>query len=190
MAKVNIINQLIEHFNYTSYLEIGIQHKATFDKVKCKRKIGIDPNKSFKADYVMTSDEFFSQNKEQFDIIFVDGLHEKEQGKKDIFNALQRIPENGTIVVHDCNPANKTLQDVPRHSAEWCGDIWKAWMYYRQNPFLNMFVIDNDYGIGIIRFGQQKTIQLSTDDLTYENLKTNRKEWLNLVGVDEWRELL
>ena len=73
MAKIDIINNLIKHFGYKSYLEIGVQHKVTFNKVLCEIKVGIDPDRTMRANFVMTSDQFFAQNKDMFDIILIDG---------------------------------------------------------------------------------------------------------------------
>jgi len=191
MAKTDIINNLIRHFGYKSYLEIGVQHKVTFNKVLCEKRIGVDPDRTMNATYVMTSDQFFEQNKETFDLIFIDGLHEAAQTHRDISNALAALNLNGTIVVHDCNPTHKNMQKVPRMVKEWTGDVWKAWMYFRStiNYFkLNMFVIDIDYGVGIIRRGKQ--ILIDEPELTYEELEKHRKVWLNLVRPDEYMEYL
>ena len=38
-----------------------------------------------------------------FDIIFVDGLHEKQQVKKDILNSIKFLKDGGTIICHDVN---------------------------------------------------------------------------------------
>ena len=37
----------------------------------------------------MTSDTFFKNNKDKFDVIFLDGLHTYEQTIKDINNAIK-----------------------------------------------------------------------------------------------------
>ena len=65
----------------------------------------------------MTSDEFFEQNKEKFDIVFIDGLHHSEQVYKDILNSLNILNEDGTIICHDMNPTEEFRQIVPRKLA-------------------------------------------------------------------------
>ena len=52
----------------------------------------------------MTSDEFFKKNRQNFDIIFLDGLHTYEQTIKDIDNGLRFLNTSGVILVHDCLP--------------------------------------------------------------------------------------
>ena len=51
-----------------------------------------------------TSDEFFKNNKEKFDLIFLDGLHTYHQTIKDINNSLRNLNSNGIIIIHDCLP--------------------------------------------------------------------------------------
>jgi len=51
--------------------------------------------------YKTTSDAFFKDNKEQFDIIYVDGSHKYNQVKKDLINALKNLKFDGIIICDD-----------------------------------------------------------------------------------------
>ncbi len=184
ISRTAVLNTLIERYKYRSYLEIGQGDRSkNFDWIDCKIKIGIDPDIQFNAAYQMTSDEFFAINNAMFDLIFVDGLHHADQVETDIMNALNVLNENGTIVVHDCNPKTKKMQVVPRQQKLWTGDVWKAWVKFRAARHdLKMYVVDANHGCGIIRRGTQKTITLP-ENLTYEALDRNREYFLNLVDV-------
>lgn len=176
-----VINALIQANEYKSYLEVGVQNGICFNEVICERKVGVDPAPFSKATVFQTSDDFFAENKEQFDIIFLDGLHTAEQVYKDILNAIMALAPRGTIVVHDCNPLSEEAQKVPRMQAVWNGDVWKTWVKLRtKRADLEMCVLDTDHGCGIIKRGAQELIIIN-DELTYENLNNNRAEWLNLV---------
>ena len=48
-----------------------------------------------------TSDDFFLTNKNLFDLIYIDGNHLFEFVKRDIFNSLRFISEDGIIVLDD-----------------------------------------------------------------------------------------
>jgi hypothetical protein len=48
-----------------------------------------------------TSDEFFKNNKETFDFIYIDGNHETEYVKKDAINSLNFLNNNGIIAFDD-----------------------------------------------------------------------------------------
>lgn len=52
-----------------------------------------------------------------------------------------------------------------------------------------MFVVDTDYGCGIIQRGKQKLLEIDVP-MTYDSLSKNRKEWLNLISVQEWLNAL
>lgn len=194
MFRTDVIQTIISTKKFSRYLEIGVQNPANnFDRIFCDYKIGVDPDPNSKATYIMTSDEFFERNnkleaagyRETFDLVFIDGLHESEQVKKDIQNALDCLNPGGYIVMHDCNPSSKEMQMVPRIQSEWTGDTWKAYMYFRQMDFLEMAVVDTDYGCGIITKGKQVPVPIDLD-LTYENLVEHRKEWLNLISIPEF----
>ena len=127
----------------------------------------------------------FNQNKETFDVIFIDGLHTADQVEIDISNALKFLNDQGYIVCHDMNPTSEAMQATPRRKATWTGDCWKAWVRIRSsNSKLNMFVVDTDFGCGIIKKGKQEL--LTAEDLTYTNLNNNRKEWLNLIPTKDF----
>jgi hypothetical protein len=188
MDRLEIINSLIAKHNYKSYVEIGVRKGDTFKRVKAEDKIGVDIEPGRWVTHCMSSDEFFDRNKRQYDIFLIDGLHEEEQVYRDINNALYCLRDGGTIVCHDMNPLTKEMQVVPRQQAEWTGDGWKAWVRMRiERADLFMEVVNTDYGCGIIQEGCQDTIKVE-EPLTYEGLVANRREWLNLVGVDTFNE--
>ena len=119
-----IIQKIIDYKNYINYLEIGCFSNELFNKLKIENKVGVDPvsGGTIKA----TSDEFFKNNKKNFDIIFIDGLHHYHQVKKDINNSINFLSENGVILLHDCLPNNVYDQAIPRCTFKWNGDVWKA----------------------------------------------------------------
>lgn len=187
-TRTNLINYIIEAKNYKSYLEIGIETGVNFNSIKIEEKVGVDPNGSHKGVLKTTSDVFFEQNLQFFDIIFIDGLHEVEQTKRDINNSLHFLNKEGTIIIHDCNPTTKESQQVPQITGIWTGDVWKAFVYYRRFPNIKMFVIDIDWGCGIIKRGKQEILEIPTKQLTWENFNLNRNLWLNLKDVNYLKE--
>lgn len=205
MTRYDIINHLIKKNGYTRYLEIGTQADNCLKEIKCDYKVGIDPKPIFHEStnsnrfYRMESDTYFCKLKDTFDIIFVDGFHEALQMYKDVLNSLGRLREGGCIVVHDCNPRDKESQTpaymedgvwrIP-HTESWNGDVWKGWVKLRNKKNnLSMFVIDTDQGCGVIQKGEQKCIKIDipVEKVNYEHLVKNRKEWLNLITVKEFK---
>lgn len=197
MNRANIINALLSKTQGTSYLEIGTYNGWCFERVTASRKVGIDPNPVFKDSriHVTTSDEFFAQNTEKFDVILVDGLHEDQQVFRDINNALRFLNPGGYIVLHDLNPQKKEHQVVPYAGGHWNGDCWKAFVRFRaMNNGYQCFTVNVDQGCGVIHptFNTQLMTQriAITPELAYEDLEVHRQEWLNLVSWDEFYALL
>ena len=71
--KNQIVQDTINRKNYKSYLEIGCFNNELFGYINCKKKVGVDPYSG--GTIRKTSDDFFLENKEVFDCIFIDGLH-------------------------------------------------------------------------------------------------------------------
>jgi Methyltransferase domain len=180
-----LIQSLIDGNDFRRYLEIGVDQGLNFAAVRCDLKVGVDPSPGSAATHQLTSDEFFSADDREWDLVFVDGLHHADQVRRDVENALDRLAERGVVVCHDMNPSSERMQRVPREVVVWTGDCWRAWVELRSRPGLDMRVIDTDFGCGVITRGDG--VVLVVDGLlTYEGLEANRKEWLNLVTVDEW----
>lgn len=188
MNRITIIQSYIDKYGYTSYLEIGVQAGHCFRAIKCATKVGVDPDTTSAATVHKTSDEFFAGNTEKFGCIFIDGLHHADQVEKDIYNALACLSDGGTILMHDCKPTTEFMQRIPLTTQnEWTGDCWKAFVKVRQErDDLSMFVIDTDWGVGVIRRGSQTKLKVSVP-LTYENFVVHQNEWLNLVPPSNFR---
>ena len=187
----DIINFLAKENGAMSYHEIGVQRGRNFVKVDIQKKISVDPEPDgglgrSRTTHKMTSDDFFSQNNQKFDIIFIDGLHHADQVHKDILNSLKFLNRGGYIVCHDMNPIGEIYQRVPRETRSWYGDCWKAWVKLRQERSnLEMFVVDIDCGCGVISAGKQELIYLN-ESISYKGLDKSRKEWLNLISVEDF----
>lgn len=188
MTRYDIINNFIQKYDYKSYLEVGCQWGQCFKEVKCISKMSVDPNPNSSAIYKVSSDFFFEYNSNKFDIIFIDGLHLEEQVDKDIENSLKFLNDNGTVICHDCVPKNEKEQlETWDHKGAWTGTVWRSFVKLRATRTdLEMFVVDTDHGCGIIRNGHQNLITIP-EVLTYKDFETNKKEWLNLIPVDNFK---
>ena len=80
-----ILKEIIKYKNYNSYLEIGCDQDENFSQISIKNKIGVDPKSG--GTHRMTSDTFFLNNMQTYDLIYIDGLHTYEQTIKDIKNS-------------------------------------------------------------------------------------------------------
>jgi predicted O-methyltransferase YrrM len=185
--RVGMINSIIQQKQYKKYLEIGVRRGYNIRGVICEHKDGVDPfPKRCSVEYEMTSDKFFDTiSKEQmYDIIFIDGMHEKNQFLRDVINSLKHLTVGGTIVAHDCNPKTKALALKGR-----CYNIWTAIVELRERTDLSVCVVDIDHGHGIIRRGRQAAFKLPKNfETTFEYLAKNRKELLNLITLEEFEK--
>lgn len=153
MTRYQVIQALVDARKYESFLEIGTYRGDTFRNVSCPIKVSVDPDPESRPTYLMDSDTFFRTCRDTFDIVFIDGLHEHAQAWRDINNALSHLNPDGAVVLHDCLPTTEKMQEWCDHSRQgeiWTGDVWKA--YYKalsELPYL-VYVLDTDYGCGII----------------------------------------
>jgi len=129
-------------------------------------------------------------------VIFVDGLHTYEQSLRDVINGLAHLQRGGVILMHDCNPPTEAAAypadsidhaktELQEYEGLWNGDVWKAIVHMRSlHPDLEVFVLDCDHGIGVVRRGKpHDTLSYSADQikrLSYKDLELNRTRFLNL----------
>lgn len=188
--RYELLNHLIQKNNYKFYLEIGVEDpRRNFNAISADIKFSVDPNNEFRPNYCGTSDKFFELNNERirFDIIFVDGLHEADQVYRDIENSFKILMPGGTIVMHDCLPRKEVEQHVPRQQEVWTGDVWKAFVRFRENhPYIKMRVVNMDMGMGVLAWADKKSVFKAEHELSYLNFTKYYKEWLNLISVEEF----
>ena len=148
IATVNHLIAITGGLN-SKYLEIGCASNALFDSVASKYKTGVDPASG--GTHRMTSDEFFANNKEIFNVIFIDGLHEYEQVHRDACNALDSVEVGGYIAFHDFLPSSWKEHHVPRISDAWTGDCWKLAVQLIEAKGVEFVILDIDHGVGLMK---------------------------------------
>ncbi len=143
------INRLITALDAKSYLEIGVQEGHTLWAVNSKRRTGVDPVFRFDATKVdlpnvtlleVSSDRFFRElgPDQQFDVIFIDGLHTFEQTYRDLCNSLLHVSPRSVLLLDDTWPSDvfSSLRDQDRARSlragsgsadqSWHGDVFKV----------------------------------------------------------------
>jgi len=186
-SRLEIIQNIIEKKNFKKYLEIGCFDDEVFKNIRCEKKVGVDPVSG--GTIRATSDQFFYQNKENFDCIFIDGLHEYHQVKKDIINSLRFLSENGMILLHDCLPDNYYEQANPRCQWIWNGDVWKSIIEFRNSKNLDIYTCYADHGIGVILKRPNRNLldypKKDFSKLNFDEYFYNHKKLMNIIEYDE-----
>lgn len=169
--------------------------------------------------FEMTSDIFFLRKKSylknigQLEIVLIDGLHTFKAALNDSINVLKYLNENGTIILHDCFPPHKAASIYANNAdeailkaekmngwnGEWCGDTWKAIAYLKKRyPVeLKVFVLDCDYGLGVIQFKRNRNLDFilnkelfdEINELEYEDLINKPQEIIGLREQENYKSL-
>lgn len=185
----DVIPHVVKKLNAGSYLEIGCAGDDCFQLIDVSYKVGVDPNKG--GTHRMTSDEFFLQNKQTFDVIFVDGLHEHTQVIKDVENALRCVSEGGVVFMHDVLPASwqnavPRKKDKPKGVIAWNGDVWKAAFELAGRSDLTFHIVTCRHGVGIIQKKPNDTVVPFHCDGTWQFYLDN---WKKLPSVSTLEEI-
>jgi hypothetical protein len=197
LKRWDVLNELLAGAQGSRYLEIGVQRGQCGARIRASEKWGVDPEPllgargKYSRFFQCTSDVFFADlaSEEQFDVIFIDGLHHAEQTLRDAENSLKHLAPGGTIVLHDCNPPNELAQRVPRETGIWNGDCWKAMVALRQRPDVKAFTIDADEGLGILTAGKNlEPLQGIPAELSYSDLEADRGRLLGLMSAAAWQD--
>jgi SAM-dependent methyltransferase len=197
----DVLSELLEASPRRRFLEVGVQHGHVAKHVgeTALERWGVDPDPKpgAAAHYHRldrtASDAFFAnlEPSKHFDVVFIDGMHEHRQVLRDVENALRHLDDDGFIVLHDCNPQSELHQRVPRASRVWNGDVWKALVDLRRRPDLDVFTVDADHGLGVVRRRAAiDPLHGVPETLTYADLAANRERLLGLVPASRWAERL
>ncbi|MCW2768060.1 MAG: hypothetical protein JWO11_4019 [Nocardioides sp.] len=172
-----VVRNLLALYEQPRYLEIGVCTGHTFHQVEAPYKVAVDPEFRFDPEaaarenpgstyHQVTSDEYFGSivgEDEQFDVVFLDGLHTVEQTLRDLTNALPHLQPRGVIVIDDVAPPtylaslpNRTnFFEVRRHlgstDQRWMGDVYKL-VYFIDTFFqqLTYRTISNNHGQAVV----------------------------------------
>ncbi|XZE44557.1 class I SAM-dependent methyltransferase [Pirellulaceae bacterium SH467] len=208
--RFDVINYLLGLTPTKRYLEIGVRNPdACFNKIEAKLKVSVDPGVESEinlAQIKLTSDDFFRELTEgklnigvdQFDVIFVDGLHLADQVYKDICNSLKILANPGFLVLHDCNPpdhlfARELYREATPAGGIWNGTTWKAFQRFRCEFNKLCVVVDSDWGVGVIapHVDCEPALDQSINPFyEFQNLKTHRENILNLVSFEQLKSRL
>ena len=152
MTRDAVLQGMLALFDRPRYLEIGVSHGVTFHNVTAKKKVAVDPDFHFDVEaarkqnpsasyHAVTSDAYFGSivdPDEQFDVIYLDGLHTAEQTLRDLLNALVYLKPDGIIVIDDVKPSShlasipdrgtfaKVREFIGSRSKTWMGDVYKV----------------------------------------------------------------
>lgn len=181
------------------YLEIGVETGYTFNNVHFKDKIGVDPAPIFKSDSVIikTSDEYFDNCDNLFDIVFIDGMHQTEYVLKDFNNSIRKLNTNGIILIDDIIPIhydeqlkiplkNTYQNNILKTLVPWTGDVWKIIYHillkYRNNIEFEYFYNIYYRGIASIKINEYFTIPYDEIDIINSyDYKLDFENYLNLL---------
>ena len=148
-SRIDILKFIKSRKRSKNYLEIGCHKNEVFNEIVVSgKKVGVDPNRG--GNVLMTSDDFFDQNNTFFDLIFLDGLHEYEQLKRDVENSLNFLSPGGVIMLHDMLPLSASVATRKRNTRVWNGDVWRLNFNLIENENFNYNIINMDMGCGII----------------------------------------
>lgn len=223
MVKWQAINRIIESLQAEIYLEVGVAKGSTFLRQPMpplKLRIAVDPNSRYMESMDLSdirncaclaiSDDFFRLwqvplHRMGIDVVFIDGLHTREQVERDVSHSLEHLTDGGVIVLHDSSPSNSMMatpapslghfkKEHPDERA-WCGDVWKAVVCLRSAPefgHINVFTLDIAPGLTIVTKGERGlSLPYSREQIkrfTYDDLDKNREQWLNIKSLEYFEE--
>jgi hypothetical protein len=148
------INRLLTK-SPSNYLEIGVAYGLTLEGVTASYKYAVDPNPMYSQSktsvntktFRMTSNEFFETlpSHKVFDVIFLDGLHTKEQLLTDLVNSFKHINAESWILIDDILPSD-SISAIPNLETSHnlrasLGDKRKIWHgdCFKLLPILNKY---------------------------------------------------
>nr|WP_265594328.1 glycosyl transferase family 90 [Haloferula sp. BvORR071] len=201
-SPADIVGDLQSSSHADSFLLFGLGEGSLFDRVKCSRKVSVDPVDTLSSElaasyegeseslrrkptYRMSAGDFFAQNDDGFDIIVARHPKDGDELRSILYGGLKALNRGGTLVCGEIRAEKPGLESELTGEAE-IDSRWKEWIKFRAaHPELRMFVIDTAGGIGVIlRNAPAGPVlpPLPDTELTWANYIRHRKEWLDLLS--------
>ncbi len=126
---------------------------------------------------------FFAQNKEEWDVIFIDACHETSQVTRDFENSLKVLSSNGVIVMDDINPEEEWLTNQT-----FCGDAWFTFANLTKRKGLRaMAIAGTRFGVVTRGSGLNHNRDVVNE---YSFLESHREEILNVSAYNNLTSFL
>lgn len=197
-----IINKLTNKRD--TYLEIGVETGYTLSNTHFLQKVGVDPDP--KCGTIINtqihkciSDQYFetiNTSNDNFNVIFIDGMHHCENVLRDFNNSVNTLSPNGTIFIDDCIPLNYNEQlkipvnhyyenGILKYGEEWTGDVWKFVYHllknYNDKIKYSYFHNINYRGVICIKILEHFQINVSSNELNNYNYFNDFNNYLLLL---------
>jgi predicted O-methyltransferase YrrM len=149
------IQDLVKTTNCRKYLELGVDNGYNIKYIRdhVEKCVGVDvydklQDKNNIEYHLMTTDNFFNNNNETFDIIFIDANHDWRYVRRDFENSLKVLNEFGIIILHDTDP----IHEVMIHT-NLCSDSYHIFDYvYSIHPELDIINLPIcDMGLSLVK---------------------------------------
>lgn len=183
MHKHQLIQILIDRYQYKSYLELGCLKDENFKAIRINNKTGVDHISG--GSIRLTTQQFFDSNHSKFDIIFIDADHSYQGSKYDLLNSLDCLCKRGCIVLHDTLPIKPEDQNL-----SFNGQVWKTVVEMRSRQDLKIITVDIQYGCTIIFKVDANDDTIVVEEPTFEQYINNKRNWLNIVSPEELLSVL
>jgi hypothetical protein len=196
MDRLMMINELLATKTNPAYLEIGYGEGHVFDGANSSDKTCCDPSpwsqcaERFHANtncVLLSSDDFFAQNKKTFDVVFIDGHHEYDYVRRDFFNAMNSLKDGGYVMLHDCNPPNEwRCRPISQfiNGEAWNGDGGYRLIMelYQTSTEYEWMTSLEDEGCCVVKKSSRSIVPLQGSD--WNTFNNNRTYILNLMPMN------
>jgi len=153
------LSDYLKKHSFTSYLELGIFTKDTFEHINSIKRTGVDKDPKWSPTHLMTTDEFFAINDDRFELTYIDANHMIDFVVRDYNNSI--LVTDKVIAMHDMIPPTDEYT-----APHYCGDSYKMLAYLIDHKDEHDFIVLNEnYGVTFI-FGPFKPIHLDDSYLS------------------------
>ena len=110
-------------------------------------------------------------------------------------------PHEAAAFPSDLFPTEEEQSQLEGWNGEWCGDVWKSIVYMKKtmSDILDVYVIDADYGLGVVRKKADVSLDRlkidrpvfdEIDKLDYQDLMKDPADVINLTPKEVMQEII